>query len=439
MSPSGVAAAAGVAASRTGRRGLPWRTPPLALRNVVHGGRRSLAAISGVAFSLTMVLLQLGFLEAVRITARNNYELLDFDVILLSPYYEQFYAAGFIPLERLTEARSVPGVVSAAPLYATFRLWRCPAVPVDDDPGPSPPATDLSPRPSAASLGRWFLGGGVSRPLQRRELFVLGIDLGRNPFVGVVRDRIEAASSLMRLPGRVLLNEESHPDFGWQLRDRVQHWELGGSEVKLAGGFPMLRGFAADSTVICDDTNFAALCRLPSGRPCFGLLKVEPGSCAEAVSRLREALPGDVQVLGRDEILVRETDHWVNQTSTGQLFAFGVLIAMIVAAVVVYQVLSNDVREHLPEYATLKAMGYSLPRLYRVVVEQALLYMIVAYLVAVILAIVVYRATEALAGIPMRLTPQSLAITLGLAIVVGLLSGGLSVSKLRTVQPADLF
>ena len=79
------------------------RTPPLALRNVVHGGKRSLAAISGIAFSLTMVLLQLGFLEAVKITAANNFEQLDFDIVLLSPQYEQYYAPGFFPLERLTE------------------------------------------------------------------------------------------------------------------------------------------------------------------------------------------------------------------------------------------------------------------------------------------------------------------------------------------------
>ncbi|WP_165233951.1 FtsX-like permease family protein [Aquisphaera insulae] len=418
---------------------IPWRTPPLALRNVVHGGRRSLAAISGVAFSLTMVLLQLGFLQAVRITARNNYEILDFDAVLVSPYYEQFYASGFIPLDRLTEARSVPGVVAAAPLYATFRLWRCPGLPPDDSTDPHPAPTDLEPRPTAATLGRWFRGGGGSRPLQRRELFVLGVDLDRNPFRDPIRGRIEATASRLRLHGRVLLNEQSHPDFGWQLRETVRHWELGNKAVTLAGGFPMLRGFAADSTVLCDDRNFRTLCDFPPGRISFGLLKVEPGSLAATLARLRRTLPGDVQVLGRDEILARETDHWVNQTSTGQLFAFGVMIAMVVAAVVVYQVLSNDVREHLPEYATLKAMGYSLPRLYRVVVEQSLLYMIVAYAIAVVLAIAVYRATEHLAGIPMRLTLQSLAITLGLALAVGILSGALSVSRLRTVQPADLF
>ena len=79
--------------------------------------------------------------------------------------------------------------------------------------------------------------------------------------------------------------------------------------------------------------------------------------------QLETLLPPDAEPYTRQEILDREIDHWVNQTSTGQLFSFGVLVAMIVATVVVYQVLSNDVREHLAEYATLKAMGYSQLRL----------------------------------------------------------------------------
>ena len=150
-------------------------------------------------------------------------------------------------------------------------------------------------------------------------------------------------------------------------------------------------------------------------------------------------MPPDVEPLTRTEIFRRETDHWVNQTSTGQLFAFGVLVAMVVAAAVVYQVLSSDVREHLPEYATLKAMGYSQARLARVVIEQSLIYMMIAYLVAILLAILVYQATEQLAGIPMRMTVGNLALTLVLAIAVGFLSGLLSLSRLRAAEPADLF
>lgn len=409
------------------------RTPPLALRNVTHGGRRSLAAISGVAFSLTMVLLQLGFLEAVRTTAANNFEQIDFDIVLLSPRYEQFYAPGFFPLTRLTEARALATVLSAAPMSGIFNLWRCPAYPVKG--GGDERTEELTSGP----LERWLKGAKLPRPLQRRELYVLGVNLDKNPFHEPIRSSIEAAKPMLRLPARVLLNELSHPDFGWQIRDQVDHWELGDQSVEIAGGFPMLRGFAADSAVICGDTNFSALCGIPPDLVSFGFLRVREGTLDASLAALKQALPADVAALSRAEILEREIDHWVNQTSTGRLFAFGVLVAMVVATVVVYQVLSNDVREHLPEYATLKALGYSTIRLSRVIIEQSLIYMLAAYVIAVLLAVLVYRATQELAGIPMRLTAYNLILTLLLAIVVGFLSGFLSLSKLRAAQPADLF
>ena len=382
-----------------------------------------------------MVFLQLGFLEAVKITATNNFDQLDFDILMLSPRYEQFYAPGSFPRARLNQARSVATVVSASPLSVTFNLWRCPAYPVQHEGPGAGSAVESQP----GLVDRWLLGAKLPRPLQRRELFVMGIDLDHNPFLQPIRGRIEAVAPALRLENRVLLNERSHPDFGWELRDQVSAWELGDQAVTIAGGFSMLRGFAADSTVICEDRNFRTLCRFPPDQVSFGLLSVQAGSIEPTKQRLRRMLPPDVELLTRAEILDRETDHWVNQTSTGQLFAFGVLVAMIVATVVVSQVLSNDVREHLPEYATLKAMGYSPGRLARVVIEQSLIYMVIAYLMAVILGLTVYRVTEELAGIPMRLTADNLALTLMLALGVGVLSGFLSLSKLRSAEPADLF
>ena len=160
---------------------------------------------------------------------------------------------------------------------------------------------------------------------------MIGIDLEKNPFREPIRDRIEAARPQLRLRNRVLFNEQSHPDFGWQLRDQFKDWELGKQAVTIVGGFPMLRGFAADSSVICSDQNFLRLCRFPPGRTSFGFLKVVPGAEPATLERLKTQLPPDVEPFSREQILAREIDHWVNQTSTGQLFAFGVLVAMIVA------------------------------------------------------------------------------------------------------------
>jgi putative ABC transport system permease protein len=424
--------------SRTFAPPLPLtpRTPPLALRNVLHGGFRSLLAIAGVGFSITLVLLQLGFLEAVRVTATTVYDQLDFDVVLVSPQYEQFFGPGSFPKVRLEEAGSEEGVIEAVPFYALMSLWRCPPYPVG-----SP--RDLPRTGEEEEIGafrRWFLGERRPRPLQIRELLVLGIDPEHNPFRDPIRTQVEVARPKLLNRDRVLLNEWSSLDFGWQARGEFSDWELNGRRVEVVGGFTLQRSFGADASVLCSDENFARALRLPGvGQVNFGLLKVRPGMVPEVVRRLGQRLPPDVQVLSRDELVAREEDYWVRQTATGNIFEYGVLITILVAAVVIYQVLSNDIRDHITEYATLKAMGHTNAFLSRIVMTQAVIYSLSAYFPAVVAGWILYRATEALANIPMRMTPVNLGRVLLLTVGASLVSGLLTLRKVRSADPAELF
>jgi hypothetical protein len=89
--------------------------------------------MAGVGFVVTMVLLQLGFLEAVRVTATSLYDQLNFDVALISPRYDQLYDAGTFPAERLRQAKSLETVVDAQPMYVTLVPWRCPPSPLEPE------------------------------------------------------------------------------------------------------------------------------------------------------------------------------------------------------------------------------------------------------------------------------------------------------------------
>jgi putative ABC transport system permease protein len=412
------------------------RVPPLALRNVMHGGSRSLLAIAGVGFSITLVLLQLGFLEAVRITATTVFDQLDFDVALLSPEYEQFFGPGSFPVTRLSEAESDPEVVAARPLYALMNFWRCPPFPVDSPTGEGTPA----PPRQLGVVERWWLGSRRPRPLQIRELLVLGVDLENDPFREPIHAQVEAAKPRLRGRDRLLLNAWSSTDFGWEVRDTFHGWELNGRSVAVVGGFTLQRSFGADAAVLCSDANFARAFHMPGmGLVNLGLLKVRPGTVAEVVGRLSRRLPSDVRVWSRDDLIAREEDYWVRQTATGKIFAYGVLVTVLVAAVVIYQVLANDIRDHITEYATLKAMGHTNAALSRVVVVQALIYSLAAYAPAVVVGAGLYRATEALANIPMRLTAPNLVLVLALTVVSSFVSALLTLNKVRSADPADLF
>ncbi|WP_422928828.1 FtsX-like permease family protein [Singulisphaera sp. PoT] len=409
------------------------RTPPLALRNVLYARGRSLVAIAGIGFASVMVLLQLGFLEAVKVTAAINYDQLDFDVALVSVEFEQFYDPGQFPRERLRQAESLANVTSAKPLYASMNSWRCPPYPVTVEAANTTPG-------EVGALKRWWLGDRRPRPLQVRDLLVLGVDPEKSPFHDPIKGEIESQASALREDDRLLFNRWSNPDFGWNERDLFQGWELGGRSVTVAGPFTLRRSFGADAAVLCDDRNFARAFGHVGEAPInFGLLKVRPGTEAETIEALRRALPVDVTPMARDELYTIEQAFWVTQTATGKIFSFGVFVTMVVAAVVVYQVLSNDVREHLPEYATLKAMGHTDRFLSNVVLAQAFIYATSAYLPAVVLGAILYRVTETLANIPMVLTQANLFLVLLLDVVAALSSGLLTLRRVRSADPADLF
>jgi len=414
---------------------LRFRTPPLALQNVLHGRAKSAVAIAGIGFAVVMVVLQLGFLEAVRIAASVNYDQLDFDLALVSPQFEQFYDPGTIRLKRLVEAEGLSTVVSARPLYARMNVWRCPPYPLDAD------WDQLESESSQLdALSRWWLGSKRPRPLQRRELIVLGIDLDKNPFVDPIRSEVEATRTRLKLDGRVLLSSESNLDFGWSQRQDFHGWELGQQHVEVVGGFSLPRSFGADAAVLCNDFHFAkAFGSAPRENVEFGLVKIRPGTLDQTIAQLKSMLPADVRVLTREEIYAIEADYWVNQTATGKIFAFGVFIGMVVAAVVVYQVLSNDVRRRLPEYATLKAIGHTDRFLGRTILVQGLIYSLSAYFPALIVSFLLYRATERLANIPMRLTLSNLGIVLALTVGFSFVSGILTLRKLHSADPAELY
>src|SRR5262249_60102857 len=115
--------------------------------------------------------------------------------------------------------RPAGGGPAAAPLSPPSTLGRCPPYPPDD---PAIAWDDERPEPGA--LRRWLLGDRLPRPLKRRELLVLGIDLESNPFLGPIRRSIEAQKSRLTVPGNLLLNEFSNLDFGWPLVGRYNEW-----------------------------------------------------------------------------------------------------------------------------------------------------------------------------------------------------------------------
>jgi putative ABC transport system permease protein len=115
------------------------------------------------------------------------------------------------------------------------------------------------------------------------------------------------------------------------------------------------------------------------------------------------------------------------------------MMGFIVGIVIVYQVLSTDVNDHMAEYATFKAMGYKNSYLLGVVFEEAMILSIIGFIPSVAIAAGLYQLTAAATALPIVL-PASRAVTvLIMTIIMCSISGAIATRKLQSADPADIF
>lgn len=211
--------------------------------------------------------------------------------------------------------------------------------------------------------------------------------------------------------------------------------------MKVVGLFTNGASFAADGNLIASDSTFLTL--FPDRSPHeieVGLIHLQPGVDRERVQQELEAfLPDDVLLGTTEDFAQIERDYWANGTGIGFIFGLGVGVGFIVGIVIVYQILYSDVSEHLPEYATLKAMGYTDSYLLWVLLQEALLLAILGYFPSIGLTLGLYQLAQAATMLPITMTTQRALNVLILTFLMCSLSGVIAMRKLRTADPADIF
>ena len=209
----------------------------------------------------------------------------------------------------------------------------------------------------------------------------------------------------------------------------------------MAGLFTNGASFAADGNVIASDSTFLRL--FPSKRPEdieVGLIHLKPGADIDRVrTELDALLPDDVLIGSTEDFAQIEHTYWAEGTGIGFIFGLGVGVGFIVGIVIVYQILYSDVSEHLSEYATLKAMGYTDNYLLRVLLQESLLLAVLGYIPSLGLALGLYQLAQAATMLPIAMTTQRAINVLVLTFVMCSVSGAIARRKLRTADPADIF
>jgi putative ABC transport system permease protein len=378
---------------------------PLTILNLLHQRLRTLIALAGVAFSILLVFMQLGFFGSAETTAILFLNKLDFDLVLTSADYLDVNRPGSFPRTRLDQTRAADGVVWAGPIFVNGNLWRI----VNEQ--------------------------DKSRNGLRRGIMVVGFDLGDQAFRMKDLD-IDA----LKVPGNVLIDTLTRAYFGD--RGLGLETDLGRTRVTIVGTFTIGAGYGADGMLLMSDRTYSQIYgNMPLNRINLGLVKLAEGADAEQVAAvLRASLPSDeVRVLTRAGLLDHEVDFWLNKTSLGKIFFIGVLVALIVGTVFVYQVLSSDINTRFPEYATLKAIGYTNGYLSFLVLQQACLYALLGYIPGFLAALALYEMASAWAFLPIGMTVGRALAVLFLAVAMCTMSALFALKKVKAADPADLF
>jgi putative ABC transport system permease protein len=383
--------------------------PALAWQQLVREKGRFLVAVVGVAFAVLLMLMQLGFKDSLFESTVLLHRRFNADLVLISPQSSFLSTMQFFPRRRLYQALTVPGVASASPIYigVTYPIgWRNP-----------------------------YTG-------TTRNIYVIGFSLDDR---ALDMPPVIAQAERLRAPDAVLFDALGRPEYGPIAQDfrsgRPISTEVGRRKISVAGLFDLGTSFAVDGTLITSDVNFLRLFPArPWGLIDVGLIRLTPGADPLAVKQaLARALPADVQVLTKPEYIDREIRYWAGSTPIGFVFAFGSVMGFIVGSVIVYQILFADVADHLPEYATLKAIGFTNRYLKGVVLSQAVILAVLGYLPGLLVSAQLYRLTVRATSLPMRLEAGVSLMVLGLTILMCGASGLLALRKVQEADPADIF
>jgi putative ABC transport system permease protein len=373
---------------------------PLAWRILTDDKRRTALALIGIFMAILLVFVELGFFYAVPRGGLLLYDNMRFDLLLASNQYEYQAQPGAFPLSQLEKVRNSPDVAEATPLYF--------------------------------GVAKWKSGEGDLWP----DLFMIGYDPASHIFIP---DSINRQTAVLDRVDTVLVDSSTRPFFGPLDTGRVV--EIDDRKVTIGGQYALGTGFMGLGVALASTANFARLFpRRGSTTVNLGAILLKAGVDPDRAARDLQKLTGaGTRIFTRQELDAHETAYWTTRTSVGIIFGSGLLISFVVGIMIVYQIVSTQVGRQLPQFATLKAIGYRDRMLATTVSAMSLLIVIAGYVPALAAALGLYSLIRQKTLLPVMMSEMRLLAVFAAALAMAVISALLSVWVLRRADPADVF
>jgi putative ABC transport system permease protein len=369
----------------------------LARRNLLHDRLRFAITIAGVAFAVTLVLVQVGLFMGLLGKSTVTIEHASADLWVTSKETPNVDFAHSFPETTVLRVRGMAGVQRADNLIVQFMNIM---LPTGAEEGCLVYALD----DFAAWNLPWNVGGADVRDLKR---------------------------------GRYLLMDESATRrFG--SFEIGEHREIVGTRFKIIGKTSGAQSFTTAPVVFMDFLNAQERLETLRNKTHYVLVKTAPGADVQQVaSGLRRILPYN-DVYTKAEWAARSRRYWVVSTGLGMNMGITVFLGVLVGIVVVAQTLYTSAVEHVKEFGTVKAIGGSNWDIYKILGEQAVIAALVGFVIGGLISLAM-RPLMARLYLNVLITPGFATTVFFGTLLMCLGAAMLSFCRVASIDPALVF
>lgn len=354
-----------------------------------------MAAVTGIVLSVVLILVQMGLFHGFGRMVTLVVDHTSTDLWIVSKGTQYFEDISILDTDMRRELSAVDGVAEAIPVVAGFSAWLPPE------------------------------GGLIG-------IFVIASD----PVNGLAPwNIVEGGLDDLKTPGTVTLERSYANQLGVSARGETA--EVRGHPVTVGAVTSGLRSFTTRPYVFTDFRSARSYVGLPANLVTYFLIRVKPGAEVERIRSEAQARVSGIEALTPDQFRTRSRDFWLYRTGAGAALVAGALLSIIVGTVIIAQTLYSSTKEHLYEFAMVRAIGASNRYIYRVIAFQALVNALIGLSVATVVSIGVERLT-ATSVAPVMITPTLVAVAFVLTLLMSVASGIASIVRIVRVDPASV-
>ena len=371
--------------------------PPLAERNLFHDKVRLAVTVTGIVFSVVLIVVQLGLFIGFTTATSNLIDHSGADLWITSknvPYVEQG-----VPFSerKLNQVRAVDGVADAQKIIAHWTQWK---------------------RHDGGQESVQIVGINVDDPIER-------------PW-NLVEGRVEDLKS----PDAVILDELYKQKLDVTQVGEV--FEIGGYRARVVGFTRGIRSFTTSPYVFTSFKNAQDFTSMREDQTLFILVKLAPGADVESVRHDLLDRVKDVEVFRTAEFSRMTTFYWMFTTGAGVAVLIAAVLGLVVGFVVVAQTIYATTVDHIREFGTLKAMGAPNSYVYKVIMKQAAISAVIGYVLGMTVSIFVVQGSQKGGAAILMPVPMAVGMFfLTLAMCVG--AALVSIKKVTRIDPAMVF